>query len=729
MTRVNPNSASTPSSRSNSLDEKSSSNFLSTSNLFAPSATSAFGYPRGLNNDSPPLTPTSETDRTSHEFISQESQSGQGGIRLIYQTAKHQWSAAQANADAAGLGVPTDYQDGGISRSWALSPPLTSSSRSSPVQSLRAFTPNANGVRSISTPTPFGLLPSHLNSIENGSHPEIYDYHPGKSPPPTNESFENQPEAITTATSTNITSNRLRFSLESLIPKLSSRRRSTSAIQTNPTPWKLPPLRPHLPTLLSILILLMFSTISITMALSTLPLRLPRSISGLTLSEIRELCSSLKTYAESSSKASLHTLSVMSLAFVFLHTFNVPGSLLLNILFGATFGTFKGTIYTSLLTAIGGTGCYLICQRLSPIIKAFPGLEKPLNAMRKALNGKSNPNPSHLGRRNSRIGRNNSSSRRNSRLLISNSQSRNSSPSNSGRNSPSSPNVVTFQENLPSPTHIPTSSNLNSNEIITSGSSLWSYLLLLRVLPIVPYGIMNVASGVLGVPILPFFGTLGVGSIPWNAVTAQSGELLLDIALAVSEGFEDLTSQIPVKLNELDLISNLNVNVDVKEVKKTAQGGLKIILKRIWKKEMLMRLGLLTLIVLAPILIASWLKRRKEQKEIREWEERRLIEECDEEVLDEEEGLIGTVEDQEEFDEKDIQAQESEGRTSFGLNRSSLYEDPEEMSEKMDDGMTAIPQSASSQSGWSRFSWNSQSGSKDSLGEKRFGHHRQQTDG
>ncbi len=66
-----------------------------------------------------------------------------------------------------------------------------------------------------------------------------------------------------------------------------------------------------------------------------------------------------------------------------------------------------------------------------------------------------------------------------------------------------------------------------------SNSNVWSYLLVLRVLPIVPYGLMNIACGVLGVPLAPYAGTLAVGSIPWNFVTCQVGDLLQEIVEAL----------------------------------------------------------------------------------------------------------------------------------------------------------------------------------------------------
>ena len=43
---------------------------------------------------------------------------------------------------------------------------------------------------------------------------------------------------------------------------------------------------------------------------------------------------------------------------------------------------------------------------------------------------------------------------------------------------------------------------------------LASFLLLARLFPLLPYSALNVASGVLGLPVKPFFWTLVLGSFP-----------------------------------------------------------------------------------------------------------------------------------------------------------------------------------------------------------------------
>ncbi|POW14045.1 hypothetical protein PSTT_03245 [Puccinia striiformis] len=57
-------------------------------------------------------------------------------------------------------------------------------------------------------------------------------------------------------------------------------------------------------------------------------------------------------------------------------------------------------------------------------------------------------------------------------------------------------------------------------------AELSSYLLIARFLPIVPYAALNLTCGVLELPLLPFFWTLLVGSLPYNLLTTQLGDIL-----------------------------------------------------------------------------------------------------------------------------------------------------------------------------------------------------------
>lgn len=65
-----------------------------------------------------------------------------------------------------------------------------------------------------------------------------------------------------------------------------------------------------------------------------------------------------------------------------------------------------------------------------------------------------------------------------------------------------------------------------------STGDLFSYLLLARFFPLLPYSVLNVISGVLKLPLVPFFITLVLGSFPFNFVTVSVGSV---VALAASD--------------------------------------------------------------------------------------------------------------------------------------------------------------------------------------------------
>lgn len=69
-----------------------------------------------------------------------------------------------------------------------------------------------------------------------------------------------------------------------------------------------------------------------------------------------------------------------------------------------------------------------------------------------------------------------------------------------------------------------------------SSSDLFSYLLLARLFPLLPYSALNIACGVLKVPVSPYFITLVLGSFPYNFVTTQLGDLLGNLANSAESG-------------------------------------------------------------------------------------------------------------------------------------------------------------------------------------------------
>ncbi|PWZ01001.1 hypothetical protein BCV70DRAFT_87455 [Testicularia cyperi] len=480
---------------------------------------------RGLNEDSPPLTPNSDLDEHSayHQYLKAFQGPFVPQTQSKHQGApKHQWSAAQAAADAA-HGVPDERHTitpPHLSQ-WTFTPPLTVSTTTSPVASSRAFSPptRPDSNSASSGAFPHGLLPSHMVSAYGGSRP----------PTPTSTLTTSSERSARSYSVFDVNTYRvggIGKGLVALLPR----------VQINLSSWRIsmPNVRPFVPRMLFLLTIFVAATCCIVFMLSTLPLTLPNHISGLTLAEIKEMATSLKTYSQSSSKAFTHTLLVIGAFFTWKQSFTVPGSLLMNVVFGAMYGTYWGTLYTSVLTAVGGVFCYLLSAPLAPLITSLPGLAKPLDAMRRALS----PGRAHASGRS---------------VMISNSHR-------------------------------------------GSDGNVWTYLLVLRVLPIVPYGLMNIACGVLGVPLLPYGVTLAIGSIPWNFVTCQVGDLLQEIVEAIPLD-EDMT------------VSGIKNKTTTH-----AGGGMREIIDHIWTRDMMIKLVLLSIASLLPMVLSRYLKYRQRQQ-------------------------------------------------------------------------------------------------------------------
>ncbi|PKI82786.1 hypothetical protein MVES1_003741 [Malassezia vespertilionis] len=139
--------------------------------------------------------------------------------------------------------------------------------------------------------------------------------------------------------------------------------------------------------------------------------------------------------------------------------------------------------------------------------------------------------------------------------------------------------------------------------------NLWSYLLFLRLLPIVPYGMMNIACGVLGVPLLPYALTLFVGSLPWNFCTAQIGEILQDVVSAIQ--------------TQVHIVSSSAMVADTHEATTAttgpdsflASGTLSVIVERIWTVDMMVKLALLSLASALPIVLQRYFGKKEEETE------------------------------------------------------------------------------------------------------------------
>ncbi|CAO3568177.1 unnamed protein product [Mortierella alpina] len=69
----------------------------------------------------------------------------------------------------------------------------------------------------------------------------------------------------------------------------------------------------------------------------------------------------------------------------------------------------------------------------------------------------------------------------------------------------------------------------NEDEEDTEGTSLFMQLLLIRLFPLTPYWFINLASPLVGVPVVPFMTSMFLGCMPYNYICAQAGAILGEI--------------------------------------------------------------------------------------------------------------------------------------------------------------------------------------------------------
>lgn len=89
---------------------------------------------------------------------------------------------------------------------------------------------------------------------------------------------------------------------------------------------------------------------------------------------------------------------------------------------------------------------------------------------------------------------------------------------------------------------------------------LFSYLLLMRLFPLLPYAVLNIAGGVLNIPTSTFFWTLLLGSIPFNAVTTQVGDILSSLPADAATNLSSIwTPALLLKLVTISAVSALPI--------------------------------------------------------------------------------------------------------------------------------------------------------------------------
>ncbi|WFD00127.1 hypothetical protein MYAM1_002873 [Malassezia yamatoensis] len=396
------------------------------------------------------------------------------------------------------------------------------------------------------------------SSLETLPYPVLNDRHSPTGSFSSVPSFSwslNESENSVLAQPANSLPSYVRLALEACARSLRWKRASTQSqradIVTTPTHSTLRIWLPHLWKVGLLLLVFVIATTILGISLRTLPLHMPTHLAQLSLVEVRDICTSLQHYSRSSSQAMWHVWVVLSVFFLWKQAFCIPGSLITNIVFGAMYGSYVGALWIGLLTSIGGMGCYLLAMPFGAVVDSVPGVSKALHSMRQAL-------------------------------------------------TTSQPSASSWNDAQASHSALSRSSARHSHSNRRSmRQDLWTYLLFLRLLPIVPYSMMNIACGILRVPLAPYAITLGVGSMPWNFCTAQLGEILQDVVAAIQEEQTNRASSNAMAASMLDT----NTAAMNGPSSFLASGMLSVLLHRIWTVDMMIKLVLLSAVSMLPIVL------------------------------------------------------------------------------------------------------------------------------
>ncbi|KAJ2963749.1 hypothetical protein NQZ79_g1253 [Umbelopsis isabellina] len=211
---------------------------------------------------------------------------------------------------------------------------------------------------------------------------------------------------------------------------------------------------------------------SLLLAHQTLGLGIPH-----TLSEMKEFAIQLETISQETWTGYLHVVFVFAVLYLWQQAFSIPGSVLLNLLGGYLYGSFAGSLWTSLLTAGGATLAYLLALLVS---EPFLDLNWVASRME----------------------------------------------------------VIRTQ--------------VNDNK--KAGGLFW-WLLFARLFPFTPYWFMNMSAPLLDIPVMPFFMSTFLGSLPYNFICCQAGEVIgqitstadiVSMSMILKMAFISLISLIPV---------------------------------------------------------------------------------------------------------------------------------------------------------------------------------------
>lgn len=107
---------------------------------------------------------------------------------------------------------------------------------------------------------------------------------------------------------------------------------------------------------------------------------------------------------------------------------------------------------------------------------------------------------------------------------------------------------------------VPGQPTVTAGTALSSGD-LFSYLLLARFFPLLPYSVLNVIGGVLRLPVSTFFATLVIGSFPFNLATVSIGDVVAAVIASGSTSTTDALSNIwrPEVIQKLVLATVVSV--------------------------------------------------------------------------------------------------------------------------------------------------------------------------
>ncbi|KAI7868350.1 snare associated Golgi protein-domain-containing protein [Spinellus fusiger] len=201
------------------------------------------------------------------------------------------------------------------------------------------------------------------------------------------------------------------------------------------------------PRLLFFITIALFSLLfTVTLAHQVLGITLPR-----TLKDAQSTATQLEELSSSSLQGSISVACVFSVVYLWQQAFSVPGSVLLNLLASYVHGIIIGTLWTSVLTAVGATLAYYLALLVGKPFMQIGWVSRRAQGMiQQVRNSKSN-------------------------------------------------------------------------------TEIFWWLLFIRLFPFTPYWFINMISSLLGISVVPFFYSTLLGSMPYNFVCAEAGDVLGDL--------------------------------------------------------------------------------------------------------------------------------------------------------------------------------------------------------